>query len=119
MEKFHSNLKGKKNYEEAYFIDNNHFSFGGENRQLFCKNFFGAVFYNSNRYKLGNFKFSRFLNANRAVKGWAEFIESSGIPVPEEKYDIMHRCCNDLLEGGGGTFPTFGYSGLNYLLQSL
>jgi hypothetical protein len=39
------------------------------------------------------------------VKGWAEFIESSGILVPEEKYDIMRRCCSDLLEGGGGPFP--------------
>jgi len=106
METFHSNLTStKKNYEEAYFIDNNYFSYGGENRQLFDKNFFGEAFYNSNRYKLGNLKFSHFLNANRAVKGWAEFIESSGILVPEEKYDIMRRCCSDLLEGGGGPFP--------------
>ncbi len=45
---------------------------------------------------------SHFLNANRAVNGWAEFIESSGIPVPEDKYDIMSRFCNYLLEGEGG-----------------
>jgi hypothetical protein len=106
MELFQSNLtRTKENYRESFFINNDFFTFGGENRRKFDEEFFGNEFFQHNRYKLGNLKFSHLQNDNREILGWAEFIRGTGIPINEEKYEIMRRCCIKLLEERGVVVP--------------
>ncbi len=65
------------------------------------------VFFENNRYKLGNLKFSDFLYENGTVKGWGDFSADSGLGIAEEKYEILRRCCSDKINDlGGPTVPS-------------
>ena len=108
METFKSRLTNlKKNYRDAFMVYNTNFSYGGENIRYFDREFFGMVFFENNRYKLGNLKFSDFLYENGTVKGWGDFSADSGLGIAEEKYEILRRCCSDKINDlGGPTVPS-------------
>jgi hypothetical protein len=103
MELFQENLtKSNENFKEAFFVDSNYFTFGGENLRKFDEEFFGSGFFLEHRYKLGNLKFSDLVHGNGGIKSWRDFTASSNIPITEEKYEIIRRCGVDILGGGGG-----------------
>ena len=103
MELFQENLtKSNENFKEAFFVDSNYFTFGGENLRKFDEEFFGSGFFLEHRYKLGNLKFSDLVHENGGIKSWRDFTASSNIPITEEKYEIIRRCGVDILGGGEG-----------------
>jgi hypothetical protein len=106
MEELKFKLTGiKKNYLEAHFACNEFFQYGGEERKSFDEEFFGAEFFERNRYKIGNLKFADLVSAN-GIKTWGEFTADTGIRIPAEKFEVIRRCALELLEGGGRGGPS-------------
>jgi hypothetical protein len=106
MEELKFKLAGiKKNYLEAHFACNEFFQYGGEERKSFDEEFFGAEFFERNRYKIGNLKFADLVSAN-GIKTCGEFTADTGIRIPAEKFEVIRRCALELLEGGGRGGPS-------------
>ncbi len=79
--------------------------YGGENPQKFDENFFGQDNFEANRYKLGNLKFTQFLDHNNNCKDQASVSNLLGFQIQNERNDNIRRCFNTVSESIARPIP--------------
>jgi exonuclease III len=93
VEAFHDKLTAfKNNILESYFVDNQSFTYGGEDPQTFDERFFGINNFNVNRFKLGNLKLSQLLDQNFNCLDQASIEQKFGFQITIEKFSNVRRC---------------------------
>jgi hypothetical protein len=86
VEAFHDKLTAfKNNILESYFVDNQSFTYGGEDPQTFDERFFGINNFNENRFKLGNLKLSQLLDQNFNCLDQASIEQKFGFQITIKK----------------------------------
>ncbi len=86
-------------------MDNPAFTYGGENPQKFDENFFGQNNFEANRYKLGNLKFTQFLDHNNNCIDQASVSNLLGFQIQSERDDNIRRCFNAVSESIARPIP--------------
>jgi hypothetical protein len=73
-------------------VDNQSFTYGGEDPQTFDERFFGINNFNLNRFKLGNLKLSQLLDQNYNCLDQASLEQKFGFQITIERFNNVRRC---------------------------
>jgi hypothetical protein len=102
MEKFQNLLSGiGENYKESYIIENDCFTYGGEQRKKFDCEFFGQEFWDNNIYRLGTLKYAQLFNRNSEILNFNDFIRTSNLNIAEDKFNVLRRSVSEVIEANG------------------